>query len=444
MSLFDDPEVGVVPEPTWSVGDLAAAIGGVLRSAFPAEVWVHGEIHDLSRPRSGHVYFTLVDPEAPDGGASLSVMLSSTKKGAVNRALKRAGGSVRMTDGTDVRIKGRLDWYSPRGQLQLRMSAIDPAYTLGQLEVARAELIARLTAEGLLAANAARPMPLVPLRVGLVTSGGSAAEADFVDELRRSGYAFEILLEDTRVQGLDAPPTIAAAIARAAAREVDVVAVVRGGGARTDLVAFDHEVVARAIATCPVPVLTGIGHEIDRAVADEVAHRAEKTPTACAQALVGMVAAFDGLLDGAWAAIANQAKRHIGHHEAHLEDVARRASRGATAGLRMAGRRLDGHRGRVAGAARAHVRAADLVLVDSARRLRARAPRALTDADRALTSLEARVRANDPERTLARGWSITRTPDGTVVRAPEEVAPGDELRTLVAGGEVRSTVIGDA
>jgi exodeoxyribonuclease VII large subunit len=191
-------------------------------------------------------------------------------------------------------------------------------------------------------------------------------------------------------------------------------------------------------------VLTGIGHETDRAVADEVAHRSEKTPTACAQALVGLVAAFDDLLDGAWAAIAHRALRDIDGHQARLDDAARRAGRGATAGLQTAVRRLDGHRGRVAGAARAHVRAADLVLVDGARRLRARAPRSLADADRSLASLEARVRANDPERTLARGWSITRTASGEVVRSPDDVAPGDELRTLVAGGEVRSTVVGDA
>src|SRR5690606_25674857 len=116
-------------------------------------------------------------------------MLSAANKVAVNRSLKLAGGAVRMVDGTEVRIRGRLDWYAPRGQLQLRMTAIDPAYTLGQLEVARAQLLARLRAEGLLERQAALELPLVPLRIGLVTSRGSAAEADFVDELRRSGLA---------------------------------------------------------------------------------------------------------------------------------------------------------------------------------------------------------------------------------------------------------------
>ena len=127
----------------------------------------------------------------------------------------------------------------------------------------------------------------MPLRVGLVTSSGSAAEADFVDELRRSGFAFDVVRVDARVQGPDAAFDIVAGIERAVADGAEVIALVRGGGARTDLAAFDDERIARAIATCPVPVLTGIGHEVDRSVADEVAHTAHKTPDglrACARA----------------------------------------------------------------------------------------------------------------------------------------------------------------
>ena len=439
MSLFDDPDVGAAPEPTWSVTELADRIGNALRAAFRDEVWVRGEVRDLSRAKSGHVYFTLTDPEA-DGGANLPVMLSARNKVGVNAILKRAGGQVRITDGTDLRIRGRIDWYSPRGQLQLRMTSIDPAHTLGQLEVARAELITRLTADGLLRANAARPMPLVPLRIGLVTSRGSAAEADFLHELGRSGFAFDVVRTDSRVQGIDAPLEIVAAIARAVADGVDVLALVRGGGARTDLMAFDDERVARAIAACPVPVVTGIGHEVDRSVADEVAHTSHKTPTACAQALAALVADYAGRLASLWAEIAGHAARGVVDQADRLDATAARVDRAARAGLHTATRRLDGHAGRVAGSARAHVRAAAARADDHARRVVHRAPRAVAEAERTLASLEARVRANDPDRTLARGWSITRTADGRLVRSPAEVTAGDELRTLVAGGEVRSTV----
>ncbi len=463
VSLFEDPTVGSIPEATFSVTELADAIGNALRASFRDEVWVRGEIRDLSRARSGHVYFTLTEPgSGGNGGANLSVMLSSRTKGSVNTTLTNAGGGVRMNDGTDVRIRGRLDWYAPRGQLQLRMTAIDPAYTLGQLEMARAELLARLTEEGLLRANATRHLPLAPLRVGLVTSEGSAAEADFLDELRRSGFAFQVLRADSRVQGADAPRSIAAAIRRLATHRLDALAVIRGGGARTDLAAFDDEAVARAVAACPVPVLTGIGHEVDTSVADEVAHTSAKTPTACAQLLVARVAELVGRLDGTWAAIATRAVRDVVHHDerligqarhlsrsamvaldrgaTRLDGVVQRSRRGSHAALDTAGRRLDGHRGRITGAARSHLRAAEVLVAAGERRVSHRAPKAVADAERVLGAVEARLRALDPERTMARGWSITRGPDGRVVRSAGDVAPGDELTTIVVGGELRSQV----
>lgn len=463
MSLFDDPTVGTVPEPTFTVTELADAIGNALRATFHDEVWVRGEIRDLSRPQSGHVYFTLCDPAAAGAGASVSVMLHARQKPSVNTTLTDAGGTVRMTAGTEVRIKGRLDWYAPRGQLQLRMTGIDPAYTLGQLELARAELLRRLDEEGLLRANAAHALPEVPLRVGLVTSEGSAAEADFLDELRRSGFAFVVLRADSRVQGTDAARSVAAAVRMLGTHRLDVLAVVRGGGARTDLAAFDDEAVARAIAACPVPVLTGIGHETDTSVADEVAHTAAKTPTACAQLLVARVAEVTARVELAWSGIVSRADRALTAHDAQvrgagrqlarttrhslssrthrLDSVAQRTTQAARGVLSSAARRVDEHRGRSVGAARSHLRAADVLVGVAARRVAQRSPRLLTDAERHLVGLEARLRALDPERALARGWSITRTDDGRVVRHPHDVAPGDLLTTLVIGGEVRSRVI---
>jgi exodeoxyribonuclease VII large subunit len=325
--------------------------------------------------------------------------------------------------------------------VQLLMTAIDPAYTLGQLELARAAVLHRLTEEGLVRANAAHPLALVPLRVALITSAGSAAEADFLHELERSGYAFSVLRIDARVQGLDAPLELVAALEHAAGADVDAIALVRGGGARTDLLAFDDERVARAIAACTVPVLTGIGHEVDRSVADEVAHTAHKTPTACAQALVGLVAAFDLRVGALWDAIAGCARRDVEGQAELVGHLAGRVDRAARGGLDTALRRLDGHGGRVAGAARSHLREAGTHSDEAARRLRHRAPRVVADAERRLVGFEARVRANDPVRTLARGWSITRTADGEVVRSVDDLDAGDELRTQVAGGEVRSTVV---
>lgn len=465
MSLFDDPGVGAVAEPTFSVGELSDAIGRAVRAAFGGEVWVRGEIHDLSRPASGHVYLSLVEQREDGSLAQLPVMLSAAHKVAVNRALTRAGGAVRMVDGTEVRIRGRLDWYGPRGQLQLRMTAIDPAYTLGQLEVARAQLLARLREEGLLGRQPALVLPPVPLRVGLVTSRGSAAEADFLDELRRSGLAFDVLSVDVRVQGAGAPRSVARGIASAAGRACDVIALVRGGGARTDLAAFDDELVARTIAGCPVPVITGIGHETDRSVADDVAHRSEKTPTACAQLLVARVASHLARVEETWSIVARLTQRHLAAHDAALRQRSRRAARGVerclgdadqrlagVAGrLRRAGavatarseQRLGRDLGRLDGATRLALREARTTLAGAEQRLAGRAPRVLAEAERVVAAAEARVRALDPQRALARGWSITTALDGRLVRSEQDVRPGDRILTRLADGALRSTVDGD-
>ena len=424
---------------TWSVRELSDAIGDRLRAAFPGDVWVRGEIHDLSRPASGHVYFSLVDAEGA-GGTQLSVMLSATDKARVNRLLRKAGGRVRMTDGTEVRIRGRLDWYGPRGQLQLRMASIDPAFTLGQLAAARAELLDRLRADGLLDANRARAMPLLPLRVGVVTSSGSAAEADLLDELDRCGYAFDVRVADVRVQGSEAPTSIAGAITWFSGRDVDVVVVVRGGGATTDLAAFDHELVARAIAASRHPVVTGVGHETDRTVADEVAHTAAKTPTAAAQHLVGLVALAHHRSEAAFAAVVARADRRLRHVTEHLDRAAARASTAAVSATRTELARIDGVAARVGQLAQGRLLRAERQAEDGRRRLHSAARRRLDDVDRHLDVLAARVSVADPRRAMARGWSITRRSDGTIVRSVADAPAGSVVHTVLADGSLTSTV----
>ena len=425
--------------PTWTVRELSEAIGDRLRAAFPTDVWVRGEIHDLSRPASGHVYFTLVDADGT-GRTQLSVMLSATDKSRVNRLLLKAGGRVRMTDGTEVRIRGRLDWYGPRGQLQLRMASIDPAFTLGQLAAARAELLDRLRADGLLDANRTRAMPLLPLRVGVVTSSGSAAEADLLDELDRCAYAFEVRVADVRVQGADAPSSIAGAITWFSARDVDVVVVVRGGGAATDLAAFDHELVARAIAASRHPVITGVGHEIDRTVADELAHTVAKTPTAAAQHLIGLVALAHQRSEMAFAAVVTIADRRLRQVTDHLDRAAARASTAAVAATRSELTRIDGVAGRVGQLAHRHLLRAERQMDDGRRRLHRSARRRLDDTDGHLDVLAARVSVADPRRAMARGWSITRRADGTIVRSVADAPAGSVLHTVLADGSLTSTV----
>jgi exodeoxyribonuclease VII large subunit len=382
-------------EPTMSVAELSAGIGATLTRAFPDEVWVRGEIANLNRPPSGHVYFDLAGD-----GCTLGVTLWASDKQVVNAVLRRAGGAVRMTDGTEVRIRVRVSWYAERGRVSLRMLSIDTAYTLGRLAEAREVLLRTLEAEGLLRRQARLVLPPVPLRVGLVTSDGSAAAHDFLRTLEASGHAWQVTVLDTRVQGVTAEAGILAAldVACGADPSFDAICLVRGGGARTDLAVFDRESVARAIALAPIAIWTGIGHEIDTTVADAVAHRQFRTPSACAMALVEQVTRWCEQLDATWNAIARAAEHHLRMREAQLDD----------------------YRQRVA----------------------TQPARALDRAARTIDNIESRVRAFDPARVLARGWSITHDSDGRLIRSTSEVRPRTQLVTTVADGEVRSTVDG--
>ncbi len=438
-SLFDDPFVGTA---TMSVRDLTQIVALALDQAFPDDVWVIGEISGLNRSATGHVYFDLVEPAATPGApveARLAVVLFSATRSLVNQSLKKSGG-MRMTDGMRVRIRAAVDFYPPQGRLQLRMTGIDPAYTLGALALEREALLRRLRAEGLTERNAGRPLTLVPLRVGLVTSANSAAAADFLTELEHSGFAWHVVVCDTRVQGAGADTALARAVIALGHRNLDAIAVVRGGGSKGDLIPFDAEELARAIAASPVPVFTGIGHEIDRSVADDVAHRAAKTPTACAAALVDRVRSFTRLLDEASAALGERAPRPLAIAEHRLERRAHRIRSGSQSALQVEAAFLAGAADRIERSARRTLdRSATLVARQPADLLSV-CERRLAAADRHVGHVDSQVAALDPRRMLARGWSITTDSSGRAVRAASEVAAGDTITTRLADGTISSTV----
>lgn len=405
---------------TLTVRELCTAVSAVVADALPDEVWVKGAISGLKRSANGHVYFDLIEPTDDVGAAAaevLPVALFNSKRTIVNSILRKSG-AVRMTDGLEIRIRGKVAYYPAQSRIQLVMSLIDPAYTTGQLAVARQALLDKLRAEGTLRANAEHAFPVLPLRVGLVTSAGSAAFVDFEHELGLSGYAFTLHLFDARVQGADAVTDLAAGIRDAGRAAVDVVVVIRGGGARSDLQPFDSEQVARAIATCDKPVVVGVGHEIDHSVADDVAHTSAKTPTAAAAVLVEQVRHFE------WA----------------VSDAADRLAAITAGQLEAASATLadTGHRLAVAAslATTTHANRVDTAAMRLGERTRAATDRAAARLDGA----DIRLRALDPAATLARGWSIVHTADGRLVRAADEVSSGETLVTTTGSGTVLSTV----
>ncbi len=412
------PGPGLFDE-TLSVSQLARRLQEALSSSFPDEVWVEGEISNLTRSGAGHVYFRLVEPSelgAPPVAAMDVVLFDSTRR-AVNAVLRRNGG-VRMADGVRVRIRGAVDFYPPQGRLQIRMTGIDPVYTLGVLAAERERVLAALASEGLLERNGRLTVPEVPLRLGLVTAKGSAAFADFVHELDQSGFAFRVTFVAVAVQGRGAEPSVVAALEMLGTLDLDVIALVRGGGDRSDLAAFDSEAIARSIARSPFPVWTGIGHEVDRTVADRVAHTSLKTPTACAATLVRQIADFVAGIDESWATIAGAA-RLATDRPAH---------------------QLTGRAHALRAGVRHHLRGRVTQIEGAASRLAPRARSALDRAEQRLAHHENRRRTLDPRRLLERGWTLTLTPEHRAVRSVGDLGPGSLLLTVLADGEVHSAV----
>ena len=405
-----------MPGENYTVTELMTATADAIKDRLGGAVWVDGEISGPRESR-GHFYFDLVDrDEKGVVSAKVPVALWSRTRSRVDQKLRDAG-TVRLEEGVKVRIRGPLELWLAGGRLQLSMQDIDPAFTLEALESERERVLALLRAENLIDRNRMLSLPAMPLHIALVTADESAAQADFMHSLVESQLPWRVSFLDSKVQGAGAERTIAAALRTAQRLGMDVIALVRGGGSRLDLAVFDHELVARTIALSSIPVFTGIGHEIDTSVADVVAHTANKTPTACAEALIDIALDVVNRSEIAWAEIAEIVTSTLADERERLSRSAGHAAMGARTRLTV-----ERHR-----------------MTSTTSRLSRSIDTSLKSEKQALELFTARLRAVDPVQTLARGWSITRTADGTVVRRSADVAPGDTLVTTVADGTITST-----
>ncbi len=453
-------------EPTYSVSQLCGEIRELLSEAFSG-VWVIGEVQRVKQSPRGHVYFELIEKGDDDGVVGkLDAVMWATDHQRVKRVL--AATDQRLTDGVQIRCRGSLDFYGPSGRVQLTVREIDPTFTLGLLELRRRETLAALTAAGLMERNRALALADLPLTVALITSEGSAAYHDFLSGLRASGYGFRVLFVHAAVQGRDAERQVASALALLAApgaRAIDCAVLIRGGGARTDLAAFDSRVIAEAIARAPFPVITGLGHEIDRSIADLVAHTSLKTPTMAAEFLIERIARVDLAVLELQRALLRQAPRpaararealgraqrgvslarvRLAGASAHLAEHTRSLARLGGSALRAAGRRGDSAKLRLIAAAPRLVERSERERRRHGERAAATARGHLRTARATLQGLERLALQLDPQRTLERGFSITRDAAGQLLREPGRVPEGALLTSQLAGGMLRSRVVAAA
>jgi exodeoxyribonuclease VII large subunit len=388
-----------------TVSQLVAEAKGLLQAAFSG-VWVEGEVSNCKKSGAGHSYFTLKDPQA-----QISAVIWRSDLVRVR---------FDLTDGLHVLAFGDVDVYPARGQLQFVVRQLVPK-GIGALELAFRQLCERLSAEGLFRVERKRPLPQFPRRIAVVTSPRGAAIRDFLEVAGRRWRATEIIVVPASVQGDAAAPELRDALCMAQKLEIDAVALIRGGGSLEDLWAFNDENLARTIAACRVPVVTGIGHEVDVTVADLVADVRALTPSEAAERIFPDVGAV----------------------RRSLEQSAHRLARGLRAGLERAEQRLN------LVLAAPHLRRPLELVRDAARRvdefeqsvLRAILSRRDVSSQR-LERLGSALDVLSPLRALGRGYSLALSPStGKLIRSINEVIRGDELAIRVVDGRILTQVI---
>ena len=450
-SLFDQSERRAI-----TVSELTQQVRGTLEKRF-ATVWVEGEVLNFRPHNSGHWYFTLKDEFA---------QLRAACYRSSNQRIR-----FRLQDGLQVRARGRLSVYEPKGEYQLIVESLEPVGT-GALQLAFDQTKARLQAEGLLAAELKRAIPIFPRRVGVVTSANGAALRDILQVISRRTRTVHILLAAARVQGDGAAHEIVRAIRflnehhQRALRDgnfeaaIDVMIVGRGGGSIEDLWAFNEEAVARAIRKSAIPVISAVGHETDFTIADFVADLRAPTPSAAAE----IVAAHEAELCARLAALTGTLARAIQYHIAgarnQVQQLALSAAFDAVAGrVRNALTTAAGAEYRLQAALRDSLRNAQNRLSAATRsvspetfrsrlvaaRERLNALRQNHDAsmvarldvsNRQFAVATASLDALSPLRVLSRGYAIAQDQDGRVLREAGGTSVGDQLRLRLWRGEL--------
>jgi exodeoxyribonuclease VII large subunit len=441
MPAFDDSTTRHVLTPS----SLNRLVRDLLGDALP-QVWIEGELSNVARPASGHVYFTLKDSSAQVRCAMFKMKASALR--------------FRPVDGMQVVVRAKVGLYEPRGEFQLVAEYMEPSGE-GALQREFEQLKARLNAEGLFEASRKRALPRYARRIGVITSATGAAVRDVLSVMARRWPLAHVEILPVPVQGREAPPAIVAMLRKASAcARYDVVLLTRGGGSLEDLWAFNEEIVARAIHASAVPVISAVGHEIDFSIADFVADLRAPTPSAAAELLVpDAVAVGRHLRQLQQRLLAVQLGRLQAHSQRVDHLLARLQAQRPQARLQRDRERLVHLQRRLTTVLREQDQRRRTRLERLHARLLARHPRnqlpllqrRLAEQDqrlrRAITQLLQRrqtqlrhdgraLHAVSPLATLERGYTIMFDADGKVLRSVQGAEPGSTLRARLVDGEL--------
>lgn len=475
-----------IPDDTWTISELNRNARAALRDRFDDSIWLVGELQSFERNLDNNYrnyFFELVERPKPNAQkvAKIDAVLFERRRQAFIDELKDA--DLDPKDGMSIRVGGRVDLYPERGSYQFIVEDVDPAYTAGEIELNRERIFAALKKKGIAADNRRLELPVCPLRVGLITSWESDAYNDFVHQLRASERGFSLTVHHASVQGANTESSVLRALEyfEQRADQFDVVAIVRGGGSRSDLAHFDTEAIGEAVCAHPVKIICGIGHQRDTCLLDMICE-STKTPTAAASRIVERVEDYVDSVSETFQKIARRVERFVDEHRRRLLKAGTRLERQVLRGVdaerrrqdrlcervvrstevavgdrrdridrirrqieRQATRRVDERRRRLNTARR------DLSVDRLTRRMKRRRKRVrrrleqlkrgidrtVDDHRRDLTHLEQRLGLLDPQRVLERGFAIVRGDDGTV-RSCDDIPAGGDFDVMLGDGVLQA------
>ena len=404
-----------------SLLELNALVRRSLEQCLPDEYWIQAELSDVRSSTTGHCYLEFVqkDPRSNNLVAKARGMIWSNIYRLLKPYFEETTGQL-FTSGIKVLVKVTVQFHELYGY-SLTVLDIDPAYTLGDMARRRREILMQLEEEGVLTLNKELEMPVLPQRIAVISSATAAGYGDFCHQLQHNpgGFFFYTELFPALMQGNQVEESVLAALDRINDRvnEFDVVVIIRGGGATSDLSGFDTYLLAAACAQFPLPVITGIGHERDDTVLDSVAHTRVKTPTAAAELLI----------------------HRITESADHLEELSARLQQGAYALLEQEGRRLEMIQTRIPNLVHRKLTDARFALLAAGKDLAQATQTLLSRHRHRLELLQQRVADASPDKLLNRGYSIT-LKDGKAVTDAASLNPGDQLVTRLAKGSFTSEV----